>query len=133
VLLCSGKVYFDLLEEQRTANRTDVAIVRLEQLHPFPKKQLDAELAQYAKAKVYWVQEEPENMGYWNYMLRYMRRDLEDVISRKPSASPATGYNKIHVREQKELIARAFDKPQEAVADGNIKEVVEIANKKASG
>ncbi|HEX8656826.1 MAG TPA: 2-oxoglutarate dehydrogenase E1 component, partial [Hymenobacter sp.] len=132
VLLCSGKVYFDLLEEQRTSNRTDVAIIRLEQLHPFPKKQLDAELAQYAKAKVYWVQEEPENMGYWNYMLRYMRRDLEDVISRKPSASPATGYNKIHVKEQKELIARAFDKPQEAVADDNIKEVVEIADKKVT-
>jgi 2-oxoglutarate dehydrogenase E1 component len=129
VLLCSGKVYFDLLEEQRTSNRTDVAIVRLEQLHPFPKKQLDAELAKYPKAKVYWVQEEPENMGYWNFMLRYMRRELEDVISRKPSASPATGYNKIHVKEQKELVARAFDKPKEAVADDNIKATVEVAKK----
>jgi len=127
VLLCSGKVYFDLLEEQRTSNRTDVAIVRLEQLHPFPKKQLDAELAKYGKAKVYWVQEEPENMGYWNYMLRFMRRELEDVISRKPSASPATGYNKIHVKEQKELVGRAFDKPKEAVADANIKETVASA------
>ncbi|WP_046243605.1 2-oxoglutarate dehydrogenase E1 component [Hymenobacter terrenus] len=132
VLLCSGKVYFDLLEEQRTSNRTDVAIVRLEQLHPFPKKQLDVELAKYPKAKLYWVQEEPENMGYWNYMLRFMRRELEDVVSRKPSASPATGYNKIHVKEQKELIARAFDKPKEAVADANIKEVVEEADKKVT-
>ncbi|WP_216679991.1 2-oxoglutarate dehydrogenase E1 component [Hymenobacter siberiensis] len=129
VLLCSGKVYYDLLDEQRTSDRKDVAIVRLEQLHPFPKKQLDAELAKYGKAKIYWVQEEPENMGYWNFMLRYMRRELEDVISRKPSASPATGYNKIHVKEQKELVARAFDKPKEAVADGNIKATAEAAKK----
>ncbi|TGE15927.1 2-oxoglutarate dehydrogenase E1 component [Hymenobacter elongatus] len=129
VLLCSGKVYFDLLEEQRTSARTDVAIVRLEQLHPFPKKQLDAELAKYPKAKLYWVQEEPENMGYWNFMLRYMRRELEDVVARKPSASPATGYNKVHVKEQKDLVARAFDKPKEQVADANIKSTVEIAKK----
>ena len=129
VLLCSGKVYYDLLEEQRASDRKDVAIVRLEQLHPFPKKQLDAELVKYAKAKVFWVQEEPENMGYWNFMLRYLRRELEDVISRKPSASPATGYNKIHVKEQKDLVARAFDKPREAVADGNIKVVAEAAKK----
>jgi 2-oxoglutarate dehydrogenase E1 component len=132
VLLCSGKVYYDLLEEQRASDRKDVAIVRMEQLHPFPKKQLDAELAKYGKAKIYWVQEEPENMGYWNFMLRYMRRELEDVISRKPSASPATGYNKIHVKEQKELVARAFDKPNEAVADANIKEVVAAADKKVT-
>ncbi|GAA3919538.1 2-oxoglutarate dehydrogenase E1 component [Hymenobacter algoricola] len=129
VLLCSGKVYFDLLEEQRASNRTDVAIVRLEQLHPFPKKQLDVELAKYPKAKLYWVQEEPENMGYWNFMLRYMRRELEDVIARKPSASPATGYNKVHVKEQKDLVARAFDKPKEQVADSNIKNTAEIAKK----
>ena len=129
VLLCSGKVYYDLLEEQRTSDRKDVAIVRLEQLHPFPKKQLDAELAKYGKAKIYWVQEEPENMGYWNFMLRYMRRELEDVVARKPSASPATGYNKIHVKEQKDLVARAFDKPKEAVADGNIKATAEAAKK----
>lgn len=129
VLLCSGKVYYDLLDEQRTSDRKDVAIVRLEQLHPFPKKQLAAELAKYGKAKIYWVQEEPENMGYWNFMLRYMRRELEDVISRKPSASPATGYNKIHVKEQKDLVARAFDKPKEAVADGNIKATAEAAKK----
>ncbi|MBH8557986.1 2-oxoglutarate dehydrogenase E1 component [Hymenobacter negativus] len=129
VLLCSGKVYYDLLDEQRNSDRKDVAIVRMEQLHPFPKKQLDAELAKYPKAKVYWVQEEPENMGYWNFMLRYMRRELEDVISRKPSASPATGYNKIHVKEQKDLVARAFDKPKEAVADANIKATVEVAKK----
>jgi 2-oxoglutarate dehydrogenase E1 component len=129
VLLCSGKVYYDLLDEQRSSDRRDVAIIRLEQLHPFPKKQLDAELAKYGKAKIYWVQEEPENMGYWNYLLRFMRRELEDVVARKPSASPATGYNKIHVKEQKELVGRAFDKPKEAVADNNIEATAEAAKK----
>ncbi|UPL48767.1 2-oxoglutarate dehydrogenase E1 component [Hymenobacter sublimis] len=129
VLLCTGKVYFDLLEEQQKSERRDVAIVRLEQLHPFPQKQLAVELAKYPKAKVYWVQEEPENMGYWNYLLRFMRRELEDVISRKPSASPATGYNKVHVKEQKDLVARAFDKPREAVADTTIKETAANAQK----
>ncbi|GGG37267.1 2-oxoglutarate dehydrogenase E1 component [Hymenobacter glacieicola] len=129
VLLCTGKVYFDLLEEQQKSERRDVAIVRLEQLHPFPQKQLATELAKYPKAKVYWVQEEPENMGYWNYLLRFMRRELEDVISRKPSASPATGYNKVHIKEQKDLVARAFDKPKEAVADATIKETAANAQK----
>ncbi|MFD2786145.1 2-oxoglutarate dehydrogenase E1 component [Hymenobacter rubripertinctus] len=129
VLLCSGKVYFDLLEEQQQSARKDVAIVRLEQLHPFPKKQLAVELAKYPKAKVYWVQEEPENMGYWNYLLRFMRRELEDVVSRKPSASPATGYNKVHVQEQKDLVARAFGiSPAEVDADA-IKATAEAAKK----
>ncbi|AIZ62530.1 2-oxoglutarate dehydrogenase [Hymenobacter sp. DG25B] len=129
VLLCSGKVYFDLLDEQQQSKRTDVAIVRLEQLHPFPKKQLAVELAKYPKAKVYWVQEEPENMGYWNYLLRFMRRELEDVISRKPSASPATGYNKVHVKEQKELVARAFGVSTAEVEAENIKATAEVAKK----
>ncbi|NVO86123.1 2-oxoglutarate dehydrogenase E1 component [Hymenobacter terrestris] len=129
VLLCSGKVYFDLLDEQQQSERRDVAIVRLEQLHPFPQQQLNAELAKYPKAKVYWVQEEPENMGYWNYLLRFMRRELENVISRKPSASPATGYNKVHVKEQKDIVARAFDKPAEAVADDVIEATNAIAKK----
>lgn len=133
VLLCSGKVYYDLLEEQQKSNRSDVAIIRLEQLHPFPKKQLDAELAKYPKAKIYWVQEEPENMGYWNYMVRFMRRELEDVVARKPSASPATGYNKVHIKEQKEIVARAFDKPREAVADDTIKQEVALGETKNAG
>ena len=129
VLLCSGKVYYDLLDEQRNSDRKDVALIRLEQLHPFPQKQLDTELAKYPKAKTFWVQEEPENMGYWNYLLRFMRRELEAVVARKASASPATGYNKVHVKEQKDLVARAFDKPKEAVADANIKETAETAKK----
>ena len=129
VLLCSGKVYYDLLDEQQQADRRDVALIRLEQLHPFPKKQLDAELKKYPKAKLIWVQEEPENMGAWNYLLRFMRRELDEVVARKASASPATGYNKVHVREQKDLVARAFDKPKAAVADEQIKETAAVAKK----
>jgi 2-oxoglutarate dehydrogenase E1 component len=129
VLLCSGKVYFDLLEEQTKSERKDVAIVRLEQVHPFPQTQLAEELKKYPKAELVWVQEEPENMGYWNFMLRYMRRELADVVARKPSASPATGYNKVHVQEQKQIVARAFELPTAAVADKNIKATAEVAKK----
>ncbi|WP_187264521.1 2-oxoglutarate dehydrogenase E1 component [Pontibacter beigongshangensis] len=109
VLLCTGKVFFDLLEEQQKNKRTDVAIIRLEQLAPFPKVQLETELKKYKNASIYWVQEEPENMGAWMYMLRIMRKQLEDVIARKPSASPATGYMKVHVKEQQDIVNRAFE------------------------
>ncbi|UYZ57998.1 2-oxoglutarate dehydrogenase E1 component [Hymenobacter latericus] len=129
VLLCSGKVYYDLLEEQTKSEHKDVAIVRLEQLHPFPQTQLQAELAKYPKAELIWVQEEPENMGYWNYMLRFMRRELADVVARKPSASPATGYNKVHVQEQKQIVARAFGIKQSEVEDQNIKTTAATAKR----
>lgn len=111
VLLCSGKVYFDLLEEQQKNKRKDVAIVRLEQLHPFPEAQIDKIIASYKVEKVFWVQEEPVNMGYWTYILRsyYKRKDLE-IISRKPSASPATGYAKVHAIEQENIVRAAFDR-----------------------
>lgn len=108
VLLCSGKVYFDLLEEQEKNNRKDVAIVRIEQLHPFPKKQVQAILEKYNKAKVSWVQEEPENMGAWTFILRSYKEVQLELISRKASASPATGYSKMHAKEQAEIVQRAF-------------------------
>ena len=107
-MLCTGKVYFDLLEEQQKNSRQDVAIIRLEQLAPLPRVQLAAELEKYEDAKIYWVQEEPENMGAWTYILRIMRNNVEDVIARKASASPATGYNKVHAKEQQDIIDRAF-------------------------
>jgi 2-oxoglutarate dehydrogenase E1 component len=107
VLLCSGKIYYDLLDKQQADQREDVAIVRLEQLAPLPKKQLDAVLAQYKKAEVFWVQEEPENMGYWTYLLR-VGVNLP-IISRKAAASPATGFAKIHTQEQADIVRRAFE------------------------
>ena len=107
VLLCSGKIYFDLLEEQQKSKRKDVAIIRLEQLSPYPKKQLKAELKKYAKPEIIWVQEEPENMGAWGYLLRVSELNM-GVIARKVSASPATGFAKVHKTEQAELVTKAF-------------------------
>ncbi|GAB4008887.1 2-oxoglutarate dehydrogenase E1 component [Spirosoma sp. KCTC 42546] len=107
VLLCTGKVYYDLLEKQQTDKRDDVAIVRLEQLAPLSKTQLDAVLAKYKKAELFWVQEEPENMGYWTYLLRIGLN--WPIISRKAAASPATGYPKIHTQEQADIVRRAFE------------------------
>jgi 2-oxoglutarate dehydrogenase E1 component len=109
VLLCTGKVYFDLLEEQQASKREDVAIIRIEQLHPFPAKQIDQILSGYAKnAKIYWVQEEPENMGAWSYILRVYKSTELELISRRSSASPATGYAKVHAKEQAEIVKKAF-------------------------
>ena len=109
VVLCTGKVYFDLEEAREKEKISNVALVRLEQLHPLPKTQLLEVLKSYKGAEVVWVQEEPENMGYWNYLLRLLYQELPmRVIARKPSASPATGYNKVHVEEQKTLVAQAL-------------------------
>lgn len=109
VVLCTGKVYFDLEEAREKEKISTVALVRLEQLHPLPKTQLLEVLKSYKGAEVVWVQEEPENMGYWNYLLRLLYQELPmRVIARKPSASPATGYNKVHVEEQKTLVAQAL-------------------------
>jgi len=108
VLLCSGKIYYDLLEYQETNKRKDVAIVRVEQLYPLNYKTLDATVEKYKKAKFVWVQEEPSNMGAWVYMLSCYRKVPLDVISRKNSASPATGYQKVHFEEQKRIVEEAF-------------------------
>ncbi|MFM9841327.1 MAG: 2-oxoglutarate dehydrogenase E1 component, partial [Cyclobacteriaceae bacterium] len=107
VVLCTGKVYYDLLEGQAKKKNKDVALVRMEQLHPFPEKQLNAVLKKYKGAKLVWTQEEPANMGYWSFILRYMT-GLE-LISRKASASPATGYSKVHKAEQEKIVSQALE------------------------
>jgi 2-oxoglutarate dehydrogenase E1 component len=110
VVLCSGKIYYDLEEVREKEKVKDVAIIRIEQLHPLPKKQLIEALKSYKNAEICWVQEEPENMGYWNYILRMLYKELPmDVIARKPSASPATGYHKVHVEEQNQIIRKALN------------------------
>ncbi len=108
VLLCTGKVYFDLLEEQQNKKRKDVAIVRLEQLYPFPKKQLEDALKAYSNPQLVWVQEEPKNMGAKGFMIRVSELDLK-FVARKSMASPATGYSKIHKEEQAEIVRKAFE------------------------
>lgn len=109
VVLCSGKVYYDLIEKREKDKIKDVAVIRLEQLHPFPKNQVDDLLAKYTKAEDFvWLQEEPENMGYWNYVQRIYPERSFKLISRKASASPATGFAKVHAEEQELIIEKAF-------------------------
>jgi len=108
VLFCSGKIYFDLLEYKQKNNQHEVALVRLEQIHPLPVKQLDELHKQYAKATWFWVQEEPLNMGAASFLQMYLKSFNYGVISRQPSASTATGFNKVHHQEQAELVETAF-------------------------
>jgi 2-oxoglutarate dehydrogenase E1 component len=108
VLLCSGKMYFDLAEKQLKEDRKDIALVRLEQIHPLPQNQLDSLLDKYKKAKWYWVQEEPLNMGAATFLKMNLQNINFNVISRPASASTATGYAKVHVKEQLEIIEKAF-------------------------
>ena len=108
-LVCSGKIFYDLKEEQQKKKRKDVAIIRIEQLYPFPDIQLDDILKAYNNPQVFWVQEEPSNMGYWAFVLRTYHSCTMHIIARKPSASPATGYAKMHEAEQNEIIETAFD------------------------
>ena len=108
VLLCSGKVYFDLSEKQMADKRTEIAIIRLEQLYPLPERQLAALVKKYDKANWFWVQEEPLNMGAAWYLKMVLSELNFGIISRHPSASTATGYGKIHKEEQQEIIETAF-------------------------
>ena len=113
VLFCSGKIYYDLLEKQQADKRSDVAIVRIEQLYPAPIEQLKAIHKRYKNAnEFYWVQEENENMGPWPYYCRTLRRtDLEftEVLARSESGSPATGYMKKHLAQQENIINKSFE------------------------
>ena len=108
VLFCSGKIYFDLAERQLKDNRKDVAIVRVEQIHPIPQNQLDELYKKYSKAIWHWVQEEPLNMGASSFLRMNLKNINFFIISRIQSASTATGYAKIHAKEQAEIIDTAF-------------------------
>ncbi len=109
LLLCTGKVYFDLVEKRNKDGRDDVAIVRLEQLYPLPMQQLDGILGRYAGAKVRWVQEEPANMGYWTHLLFHLHGKLPlELVSRDANPNPATGFKKIHDEQQQALMENAF-------------------------
>ncbi|MCK5280326.1 MAG: 2-oxoglutarate dehydrogenase E1 component, partial [Cyclobacteriaceae bacterium] len=91
------------------SKRKDVAIIRIEQLFPFPEIQIREIRKKYGQdAKVLWVQEEPENMGAWTYILRKYRTNVDEGIFRPPSASPATGFSRIHHEEQQEIVTKAF-------------------------
>jgi len=114
VVLCSGKLYFELLQERQKKELTDIALVRVELLHPYPRAALDAVLSAYADdVEVVWCQEEPKNMGAWPSYLQWMldhlgAERLPRYIGRKAAASPATGSNKQHRIQQAALVAAAL-------------------------
>jgi 2-oxoglutarate dehydrogenase E1 component len=114
ILLCSGKVAFELEKRRQEMGRPDVAIVRIEQLYPLPRRSLEEALANYAPGTpAVWVQEEPENMGAWRFFRIHFGDKLLDRfpfsgVCRQSAASPATGSKKSHDLEQNELLAAAF-------------------------
>ena len=109
ILMCTGKLYYELAEYQEAENRQDIAIVRLEQLYPLAKNQLDVIFAKYKNAEIVWVQEEPANMGALWHLKHRLDHINFNYVARKNSASPATGYKKQHEKEQPKIIKRAFD------------------------
>ncbi len=119
VILCSGKVYFDLLEAREKLKVNDIVLYRIEQLYPFPAKALVKELKPYSKsATFHWCQEEPKNMGAWFSVRDYIQWTLDNIkannnqisyIGRSPDASPATGYAKRHISQQQEIINKVFE------------------------
>ncbi|KAF6159054.1 hypothetical protein GIB67_032671 [Kingdonia uniflora] len=116
LVLCSGKIYYELDEARKKANGTDVAIYRVEQLCPFPYDLIQRELKRYSNAEVTWCQEELMNMGAYSYiapglgtaMKTLVRGTVEDVkyVGRSPSAATATGFYQVHVKEQTELVEK---------------------------
>ena len=124
VVLCSGKVYYDLAEERDKRGLSNVQIIRLEQLYPFPVDGLTVELSRFPNADIVWCQEEPRNMGSWTYLIEPMDRLLGDLglgdkrvkyVGREAAASPATGSAKRHLAEQQAIVNASLSVPPRAV------------------
>ena len=119
IILTSGKVYYDLLEYREKNKIKDTAILRLEQYYPFPRKDLMDALREYKNAVFVWCQEEPKNSGAWKYLYHYYENVLEDIgvknsrpiyAGRPKTASPASGFLRVHLKEQEKLLDDAFNK-----------------------
>ncbi|MCC6921427.1 MAG: 2-oxoglutarate dehydrogenase E1 component [Alphaproteobacteria bacterium] len=117
VILCTGKVYYDLFEEREKRGIDDVQIIRVEQLYPFPEDAMERELMRFRQADVMWVQEEPKNMGYWTYIEPWLEQSLIKTGSmarraryagRAAAASPATGLSSTHAAELKSFLDEAL-------------------------
>jgi 2-oxoglutarate dehydrogenase E1 component len=115
LVLCTGKVYFDLLAARDAAGVKDVAIGRIEQISPFPFDRVQEEVSKYPQAEVVWCQEEPKNAGAWSYVrprivtsARAIREVAPSYAGRKPAASTATGYGSWHVKEMEDFVAAAL-------------------------
>jgi 2-oxoglutarate dehydrogenase E1 component len=114
VVLCSGKIYFELLKAREAAGIDDIALVRVEMLYPFPADAIREALAPWPGAEVMWCQEEPANMGAWPMFLHwFLESGLVEVpprvVARAAAASPATGSHRTHVKEQRDIVSRALD------------------------
>jgi 2-oxoglutarate dehydrogenase E1 component len=115
VLFCSGKIYYDLAEEQQKRQASHIAIARIEQLYPFPEWNVSKIVSMYSRAKeICWVQEEPQNMGAWNFVYRHIARKFTvgrdfRYIGRPERASTASGLFRRFSKEQQELMALAFE------------------------
>jgi len=116
LIACCGKVYYDLVFKRTEFQKTDTAIIRIEQLYPFPHKQFEAEIKRYPNAtEVVWCQEEPQNQGAWYQTAHYLRENMRDdqklhYAGRPASASPAGGYKARHDERQRTLVEQAFGK-----------------------
>jgi 2-oxoglutarate dehydrogenase E1 component len=116
VVACSGKVAYDLLKRCEEKKATDVVIIRVEQLYPFPHKAFAAELKKYPNAtEIVWCQDEPQNQGAWFFVQHYIHENMVDgqklgYAGRPASASPAVGYAHLHQEQQKALLEQAFAK-----------------------
>jgi len=124
IVCCSGKVYYDLLQAREDKGIDDVAIVRVEQIYPWPKESLTREFSKYKNAELVWCQEEPANMGSWTFVDRRLEYALDGAgikakrpvfAGRPPAASPATGLMKIHVREQNQICEWALNAPLDEI------------------
>ena len=109
IMFCTGKIYYDVIEEREKRGNENIAFVRMEQLYPVPYEQMDKVIAGYKNVKQkYWWQEEPENMGAWSHILRRFPKGDLDLISRKSSAAPATGSSKRHIARVAMLMDEIF-------------------------
>ena len=128
ITLCSGRIYADLVTSELRKDNPDDAIVRVEQLYPFPKKELEGILTEYPNAeRLIWVQEEPLNMGAWNYLRPHLRLLVEDrltlhYVGRPESSSPAEGSTTLYRINQQSLIEQAFDFDKQAQTTSVVKE-----------
>ena len=116
LIACSGKVYYDLMKKREEKGADDVAIVRVEQLYPFPHKAFSTEVKKYPNAtELVWTQDEPQNQGAWFFVQHYIHENMADgqklgYSGRAASASPAVGYSHLHQEQQKALVDGAFGK-----------------------
>jgi 2-oxoglutarate dehydrogenase E1 component len=118
LIFCSGKVYYDLFEERERLNENKVALIRLEELYPYPKKEIIQQFGKYRNIRqIIWCQEEHKNMGAWQYIKPKFEEVLKEIgnklevkyVGRDESASPAAGYTKLHLEELNKFLKKAFE------------------------